>query len=97
MAIKQENYREGEDNACYSPNGFTDSEDSTGNVRLGDWREIVRNDTGVVVSFQPQRGRYRYDANQVRDAFRKYFLSQEGQVPWQWDHVRSCGPRLQQQ
>ena len=45
------NYLRLTDNACYSPIGFTDSEDSTGNVRLGDWRGIVRNDTGAVVSF----------------------------------------------
>ena len=90
------NYLRLTDNTCYSPNGFIDSEDSRGNIRLGDWREIVHGEAGALEPFQPQRGRYSYNANEIRDAFKKYFLSQEGQVPWQWDHVHNAGPRLQQ-
>ena len=81
------------DNACYSPTGFIDSEDNQGVVRSGDWRKIVSNDKGAFRSFQAQRGRYSYKANADREAVMQYFLTPEGQVSWQWNHVQSCGPQ----
>ena len=73
-----------------------DWKDSIGNIRPGDRCEIVHDEAGALEPFQPQRGRYSYNANEIRDAFKKYFLSQKGQVPWQWEHVRNAGPRRQQ-
>ena len=51
------NYLRLTDNACYSPNGFINSEDNQGDIRSGDWRKIVSNDVGAFRSFQGQRGR----------------------------------------
>ena len=86
------NYLRLTDNACYSPNGFIDGEDSLGVIKSGDRRKIVSNDEGAFRSFQGQRGRSSYEANAVCEAFMQYFLSPERQVSWQWDHIRSCGP-----
>ena len=88
------NYLRLTENACYSPNGFFDSEDSNGVIKAGDWRKIVANDEGAFRSFQGQRGRYSDQASAVREAFMQYFLTPEGQVSWQWDYVRSCGPQI---
>ena len=88
------NYLRLPENACYSPNGFIDSEDNNGAIKAGDWRKIVANDDGAFRSFQGQRGRHSCQANAVREAFVQYFLTPEGQVSWQWDYVRSCGPQI---
>ena len=35
---------------------------------------------------------YLLQAKELRERFERYFLSQNGYVPWQCKHVRSCGP-----
>lgn len=52
------NYLHLTDNACYSPNGFIDSEDNQGEIRSGDWRKIVSNDEGAFRFFQGQGGSF---------------------------------------
>lgn len=87
------NYLRLTENASYAPKGFVDSEDNKGEIKSGDWRKITANDEGCFRSFQAHGGRFSYQANVVRENFKQYFLSPEGQVAWQWDYVRSCGPR----
>ena len=44
-----------------------------------------------LVSRRPTRARYPLSAKIVRENFKKYFMSPEGQVPWQMEHVRADG------
>ena len=37
---------------------------------------------------------YSQSAAGVCDQLANYFISAEGEVPWQMAHVRSCGPQL---
>ena len=75
------------------PSGFFDSEDGSGDVRPREWRQIVCNDSrGALVSIASQRGRrYSKSAIEVREALKKYIVSDFGSLPWQWNHVRSRG------
>lgn len=82
-------------NANYIPAGFVDSEDTSGNVIPGDWRSEVGNDncdSGMSrMSRQIGGNRYTYEAGATRDVFMEFFRSPEGEVSWQWEHVRNCG------
>ncbi|KXJ27548.1 hypothetical protein AC249_AIPGENE7667 [Exaiptasia diaphana] len=87
------NYLRLTDNANYSPSGFIDYEDSNGNLKQGDWRKIVAQDkNGALAPFHCQSGRHSDDAKSTREVLTRYFVTEEGQVPWQWEKVRSCGP-----
>ena len=92
-AVCLHNYLRQTNSASYCPSGFVDSEDGSGDVRPGEWRQIVRNDSrGALVNIAPQRGRrYSNSAIEVREALKKYFVSDFGSLPWQWNHVRSRG------
>ena len=79
-------------NAHYIPKGFVDSEDGTGNLVSGEWRQIIHSDEN---SFQ-RLGRvgsntYSFNAKSVRENFCEYFNSKEGSLPWQLNYVRYCG------
>lgn len=90
-AVCLHNYLRLTDNARYIPKGFVDSEDSTGNIIPGDWRNVTHADEGGVTSLGRIAGnRYTYEAASTRSDFKEYF-NNEGQVAWQWDHVSSCG------
>ena len=61
----------------YCPSGFADV-DLGGQCREGEWRSVVQKDTGLG------------SVNRVvRDLFFECFISEEGQVPWQWDIIKS--------
>ena len=80
------------DNANYIPAGFVDSEDISGNIVPGDWRHEVDNEgAGLRTVRQTGGNRYPYDAGIARENFMEYYNSPEGEVPWQWQDVRSCG------
>lgn len=84
------NYLQLTDNAAYIPERIIDSEDSAGNIVQGDWREVVENDGGLRNLGRLAGNRYKFNASKVRNDLKDYF-NQEGQVPWQLCHVRSCG------
>ena len=44
-----------------------------------------------LVSWRPTRARYPLSAKIVIENFKEYFMSPEGQVPWQMEHVREDG------
>ena len=86
------NYMRLTENTSYTPVGFVDNEDSSGNIIPGDWRSEVHDDTPGLRDLQQIGGnRYSFEAGQSRDNFMEYFVNPEGEVPWQWQHVRSCG------
>ena len=90
------NYLRQTNSAAYCPSGFVDSEDSTGEIKPGEWRNIVsagRGD-GALRPLPCMRGsRLLKSAVEVREVLKNYVNSNEGCVPWQWDYVRSRGPR----
>ena len=80
--------------AGYCPAGFADSWDETGNIKEGEWRNIIGERQGVMLknNIAPVRGsRPLASALEVRNVVNSYVNSLEGSVPWQWDHVRSRG------
>lgn len=90
------NYLQLTDNAHYVPAGFVDSTNSSGEVVPGDWREVVEGDESGLQRLPHIGGnRYTFEANATRSAFENYFNS-EGAVEWQCEHVRSCGPIVQE-
>ena len=93
-ALCLHNYLRQTDNATYCPSGFIDSEDSTGNIIPGEWRNIVRKDSnaGALQHLRKARGcRINTSVIKIRDEIKDYLNSEEGQVHWQWQHVRKTG------
>ena len=94
-AICLHNYLCLTDSAAYCPAGFVDSEDRSGNIKEGDWRNMVA--AGGDNALQPLRrargSRLLKSEEEVREVLTGYFNSAAGSVPWQWDYVRSRGPQ----
>ena len=91
-AVCLHNYLRLTDNAMYCPQGFVDCEDSSGRLQQGEWRNIVAGDVGAFRTMETPRGRPQIDAALTRQALTSYFLTDQGSLPWQWQHVRSTGP-----
>ena len=86
------NYLRLTDNAMYCPQGFVDCEDSSGRLQQGEWRNIVAGDVGAFRTMETPRGQPQIDAALTRQALTSYFLTDQGSLPCQWQHVRSTGP-----
>ena len=91
-AVCLHNYLRLTDNAMYCPQGFVDCEDSSGRLQQGEWRNIVAGDVGAFRTMETPRGRPQIDAALIRQALTSYFITDQGSLPWQWQHVRSTGP-----
>lgn len=79
----------------YSPSGFVDRWDISGNILLGEWRSITSRygNTSAIRDLPPLRwSRYANSALKVREALKSYLKSDQGAVSWQWKHARSRGP-----
>ena len=86
------NYLRLTENANYTPAGFVDYKDSSGNIILVDWRSELSSDEGGLRHLNQIGGnRYTFEAGKARDDFKSYFNSPEGEVPWQQQHFLSCG------
>ena len=86
MFLALHNYLRLTDNATYTPKGFVDSEDSTGNVTVGKWRKNV--DVYGLVNLPNVRGsRHSEDDLPMRDTLKAYVNSSLGKVDWQLDHA----------
>ena len=78
--------------ANYTPAGFIDNEDSTENIHPGEWRAIVENDGNALHRLKHSQGnRYKFEAAEIRNRFKKHFNSEDGSVAWQYEYARSCG------
>ena len=88
-AITLHNYLRLSENARYCPNGFTDSESSSSNVVLGEWRrESCSSSKGCLMPLNIVRGsRYQEDAVNMREFLKAYLNSDLGEVEWQLDYV----------
>ena len=71
----------------YCPPGYLDKEDSQGNVILGDWRTSGNN--GLESVGHVGSNRYSKSAAEMRDELMNYFMSSQGSVPWQLNHIHS--------
>ena len=40
--------------------------------------------------FRLHGNRYRFEANQVKENFKDFFIGRDGEVNWQYKHVRFC-------
>ena len=91
-AISLHNYLRLTDSATYCPNGFVDSEDSTGRIKKGEWRRIVaQGNAGLQPMARVRGSRYQNRAIEMRSAIMRYLNSDEGSVPWQLEYVRKTG------
>ena len=77
-------------NRSYCPNLFVDCEDSTGDIKEGDWRKSVTERNGALVSLSNVRGsRYKHDAANIHCCLMMH-LNGEGRVDWQLNYVRQA-------
>ena len=61
------NYLRLSENASYIPSGFTDSEDSSGNIIPGSWRKVLRQDNSSLINYPKIGGnRYTFEAEKTR-------------------------------
>ncbi|XP_032685188.1 protein ALP1-like [Odontomachus brunneus] len=74
------------ENRIYCPPNFVDSEDVAGNIIPGEWRRHVQN------AFRDIPPTSMHHATTVaykqRDKLADYFLTPQGEVPWQYQYVR---------
>jgi len=75
------------------PLGLIDSEDSSGNVVLGDWRTIFYGEQGVLHNTSTGHA-FNSTSLSVKgtcDTFMKFFNSTKDSLSWQKSHVNSTG------
>ena len=87
--IALHNYLRQADSARYTPSGFIDSEDSTGTIKKGLWREEGNNGTFQDIGIARPRKYKSFDAD-TREPLAKYFVSKEGSLPWHRTHIGCC-------
>jgi len=91
-AVCLHNYLRLTENASYTPAGFVDSVNSSGDIKEGDWRKICAYDTLGLQNIKKIRGsRQSVSAIEMRNGLKDYVNSEEGSVEWQYRHVRSTG------
>lgn len=72
----------------YCPPEFLDKEDHLGLVKNGLWRnELNEANAPQDINNIPLNGNA-LNANNIRDTLADYFLTHEGEVPWQYDYIR---------
>ena len=76
------------ESSVYCPPGFIDSEDADGNVICGSWREEQGSSGGLSPVSQAGSNHHSRIAAMTRDNFCTYFNSTQGELSWQYHHVR---------
>lgn len=72
------------EDSIYMSQSCADSEDAYGNVKEGQWREILKNEGSAMFVLKPPVGHnFGKSVGDARDLFRSYFVSTEGSVSWQ--------------
>ena len=81
------------DTASYTPSGFIDSKDLSGKIKEGSWRGVFQNEGTYAMNVIPKicNSRTKNLVLTIQDNLAKYLVTEEGQVPWQWDYVRRSG------
>lgn len=74
--------------AQYCPPDYVDNEDSLGNVISGDWRSEAGQTAALAHVRNMGGNRYSRSAEYIRDTFKNYFVSPQGEIEWQYSHVR---------
>ena len=69
---------------------FIDIEDSTGTIKKCLWREEANNGTFQDIGITRPR-KHKSSASNTTEALAKYFVSEEGSLPWQLDYIRRTG------
>lgn len=72
---------------AYTPHGSFDSYDGDGNVIEGFWRREI-NEESRLVDLQNTPRKCSANLHKIRDEFRDYFVSPEGEVAWQYDSIK---------
>ena len=80
------NYLRLTDNATYTPYGFVDNKDSTGNIKEGDWRKMCPEESTCFRGSRQSEG-----SKDKRNALKDFVNSEMGSVEWQLKYVRSTG------
>lgn len=71
----------------YAPRGTFDTETSCGSLVPGNWREPLDASTNII-SLEPNTHRHNtLNSKQIRTEFTEYFMSQLGEVPWQYKYI----------
>ena len=71
----------------YCPQGYADYRIDN-EIRQGDWRKEIEGNQGLIDIPRTGSNNYSGDAKEVRDNLCKYFNSDQGAVPWQWNHIQ---------
>ena len=75
-AICLHNYLRLTDNATYTPYGFVDNKDSTGNIKEGDWRKMCPEESTCFRKIKKIRGsRQNEGSEDMRNALKDYVNS----------------------
>ena len=86
------NYLRLTDNATYTSYGFADNNDSTGNIKEGDWRKMCPEESTCFRKIKKIGGsRQNEGSKNMRNALKDYVNSEMGSVEWQLKYVRSTG------
>ena len=76
----------------YTPTGFVDSKNKTGQIKNGEWRKYYPDDGLCLKNINNVRGsRLSIASTKMRDALKEYVNSDVGSVEWQLKYVRSTG------
>ena len=76
-AIDLHNYLPQTDIAFNTPSGFIDSEDSSGKIKKGSWRGVSQHEGAHAMNVIPK----------IQNT-KEHLVTEEDQVPWQWDYIR---------
>ena len=74
----------------YCPPNYVDHEEPQGNFISGDWRLETSQNAGFDIISRVGSNTYSRSAAHVRDMFKDYFLSPEGEVEWQFIDMSVC-------
>ena len=87
-AIGLHNFLRSTESSVYCPPRFIDAEGGAGNVINGTWRDDSSCISGLQCLGQAGGNRHSWSAASVRNAFKNYFVSSQGEVEWQYQYVR---------
>ncbi|CAH1970381.1 unnamed protein product [Acanthoscelides obtectus] len=79
--------RNSESRYAYTPPGSLDSYDGDGNVIEGFWRREINQQENRLMDLRNALRRCSANLHKIRDEFCEYFVSQEGEVAWQYDSI----------